>query len=213
MKKQTLKKGLYACSHTSAHVCFMKTACCNQHLFYSSFPILSLKNGQRNIWTSNSSISSFIHKSITCRKAGLKKGMQPVFIGLNIQPTVSFKFAIKSYFGYGIAAHNDQKSTSVLKGLLSWWPSTLLKMRYIFLYEQGSVLFESNLLEIVSNICLIIMFYLNKLASLSEMVLTAGQEAFDLLCNYSQLTLGSLHYSELNLWHCVVQKKERNCVH
>lgn len=38
------------------------------------------------------------------------------------------------------------------------------------------------------------------------MVLTAGQEAFDLLCNYSQLTLGSLHYSELNLWHCVVQK-------
>lgn len=50
------------------------------------------------------------------------------------------------------------------------------------------------------------MFYLNKLASLSEMVLTAGQEAFDLLCNYCQLTLGSLHYSKLNLWHCVVQK-------
>lgn len=75
MKKQTLKKGLYACSHTSAHVYFMKTACYNQHLFYSSFPILSLKNDQRNIWTSNSSISSFFHKSITCRKAGLKKGM------------------------------------------------------------------------------------------------------------------------------------------
>lgn len=79
-------------------------------------------------------------------------------------------------------------------------------MRYIFLYKGGSVLFESNLLEIVSNICLIITFYLNKLARLSEMVLTAEQEAFDLLCNYSQLTPGSLHYSELNSWHCVMQK-------
>lgn len=80
-------------------------------------------------------------------------------------------------------------------------------MRYIFLYKGGSVLFESNLLEIISNTCLIITFYLNKLASLSEMVLSAEQEAFDLLCNYSQLSLGSLHYSELNLWHCVMQKE------
>lgn len=48
-------------------------------------------------------------------------------------------------------------------------------MRYIFLYESDSILYESNLLEIFSNICLIIMFYLNKLAGLSEMVLMQGK--------------------------------------
>lgn len=99
-----------------------------------------------------------------------------------------------------------QSPLAYKRALLSRGHFTELKIRYIFLYEGGSVLYKSTLLEIFSNICLIIMFCLNKLASLSEMVLIAGQEAFDLLCNYSQLTLGSLHYSKLNLWHCVVQK-------
>lgn len=145
---------------------------------------------------------------LSCKEAGLKILRQPVCTGPDVQHTVSFKFGNKILLWIRSCSSQYQNCscTSVLKG-----PSFLVTFHIteneVYLSLWGGLCFVwSNLLEIFSNICLIIMFHLNKLASLSEMVLIAGQEAFDLLCNYSQLTLGSLHYSELNLWHCVVQK-------
>lgn len=82
---------------TPPHVWFMQTACCNQHLLYSSSPPFLCKVTRGiSAFLILQYLASFTKVSLlSCKEAGLRILMQPVCTEPDVRHTVSFKFGNK----------------------------------------------------------------------------------------------------------------------